>query len=203
MKLTARDFPKLGLQLLAAIFMFIVAALLVWGSQIESGKAERERHEATAARNQIEHRLRQVRIEEQDIKERAQLLQQLQNAGLIGEEKRLDWMEGLRDIQHQMRIPGMNYEFGVQTGLDKIDKSDIVAYNWYSSSMRVQLRVLHEEDLLNFLDRVQKSAKALVIIRSCKLAPLPRQADARQGLAELGAECEMQWLTARRTNTKK
>jgi hypothetical protein len=200
MKLTVRDLPKLWLPLAAALAMCIVAGLLIWGSQLDASKAERERNAATTARNQIEHRLRQVRTEEQEIKERIQLLQQLQDAGVIGEEKRLDWMEGLRDIQHQMRIPGMNYEFGAQTSLDKGENT---TYVWFSSTMRLQLRLLHEEDLLNFLARVQSSAKALVIVRSCKLAPLPRQADARQGLAELSAECDMQWLTTRRTNIKK
>lgn len=200
MKLTRRDLRKLWLPLLATLLMFIVAGLLAWWSQLDAHKAAQERDAATAARNQIEQRLRQVRTEEQDIKERTQLLQQLQNAGITGEEKRLDWMEMLRDIQHDLRIPGMSYEFAAQTSLDKGENT---GYAWFSSPMRVQFRLLHEEDLLNFLARVEKTAKALVIVRSCKLSPLPAPTDARQGMAQLGAECEMQWLTARRMGEKK
>jgi hypothetical protein len=94
----------------------------------------------------------------------------------------------------------MNYEFGAQTPLDKGNDTGFV---WYASPMRVQLRLLHEGDLLNFLARLEKDAKALVIVRSCKLSPLPRQADARQAMAQLAAECEMQWITTRQTSEKK
>ncbi|AXS80762.1 hypothetical protein [Dechloromonas sp. HYN0024] len=200
MKLTSRDFPKLLGPLLAALLMFVVAGLLAWASQVQAGKAEQERKAATAAKNQIEQRLRQVRTEEQDIKERTQLLQRLQNAGITGDEKRLDWIETLRDIQRDLRIPGMSYEFGAQASLDKTDDA---TYAWYASPLRIQLRLLHEEDLLNFLARLEKDAAALVIVRNCKLLPLPVQTDARQTPAQLSAECEMQWLTARRMSDRK
>lgn len=200
MKLTGRDLPKLWLPLLAALAMFLVAGLLVWGSQLDAGKAEQERSVATAAKNQIEQRLRQVRTEEQEIRERTQLLQQLQNSGITGEEKRLDWMEMLRETQRELRIPGMSYEFGAQTSLDK---GDDTTYTWFSSPLVLKLRLLHEEDLLNFLARVEKNARALVIVRSCKLAPLPSQANGREVMAQLSAECDMQWLTARPASGKK
>lgn len=200
MNLTSRDLRKLGLPLFSALAMIIVASLLVWGSLLDAQKAEHERNAATTARNQIEQRLRQVRTEEQEIKERTQLLKQLQDSGITGEEKRLDWMEMLRDTQRELRLPGMNYEFGAQTTLDSKDDA---TYAWFSSPMRLQLRLLHEEDLLNFLARVQKNAKALVVVRSCKLATLPRQTDGREVMAQLSAECEMQWLTVRQANDKK
>ncbi|MFH1658074.1 MAG: hypothetical protein ABIG35_02065 [Pseudomonadota bacterium] len=200
MKLTGRDLPKLWLPLLAALAMFLVAGLLVWGSQFDAGKAEQERSVATAAKNQIEQRLRQVRTEEQEIRERTQLLQQLQNSGITGDEKRLDWMEMLRETQRELRIPGMSYEFGAQTSLDK---GEDATYAWFSSPLLLKLRLLHEEDLLNFLARVEKNARALVIVRSCKLVPLPSQANGREVMAQLSAECDMQWLTARPASGKK
>ncbi|TXT29092.1 MAG: hypothetical protein FD131_2650 [Rhodocyclaceae bacterium] len=200
MKLTGRDLPKLWLPLLAALAMFLVAGLLVWGSQLDAGKAEQERSVATAAKNQIEQRLRQVRTEEQEIRERTQLLQQLQNSGITGDEKRLDWMEMLRETQRELRIPGMSYEFGAQTSLDK---GEDATYTWFSSPLLLKLRLLHEEDLLNFLARVEKNARALVIVRSCKLVPLPSQANGREVMAQLSAECDMQWLTARPASGKK
>jgi hypothetical protein len=199
MKLTGRDLQKLWLPLLAMLSMIIVAVLLAWASQRDAEKAGQERSAALSARNQIEQRLRQVRTEEQEIRERTRLLQQLKDAGISGDERRLDWMEMLRDTQRELRIPGMTYEFGAQTSLDN---GNDAAYAWFSSPLRLQLRLLHEEDLTNFLARVQKNAKALVIVRSCKLSPLPRQADGRATMAQLGAECEMQWLTVRQVVRK-
>lgn len=200
MKLTKRDLPKLWLPLLATLALMTLAGLLAWATHLDAAKAEGERNAAASAKMQIEQRLRQVRTEEQEIKERTQLLQQLQDAGLTGEERRLDWMETLRDAHHELRIPGMTYEFGAQTSLDAADDN---TQTWFSSPLRLQLRLVHEEDLLRFLTRIQKGAKAQVIVRSCKLSPLPRQPDGREAMAQFSAECEMQWLTVRRTTGKK
>jgi type II secretory pathway pseudopilin PulG len=195
MTLTRNDFRKLALPLAAMLALLSVAGLLAWSTQSDARKAEQERNAASAARTQVEQRLRLARNEEQEIKERARLLQRLQSAGIADEERRLDWMELLRDTQRQLRLPGMKYEFGVQTAADG---GKIAADGWYASPLRIQFRLLHEGDLLNFLSRVQKDASALVIVRGCKLAPLPSQADTRIAPAQLGAECEMQWLTAHR-----
>ena len=192
MTLTRNDLRKLALPLAAMLALLTVAGLLAWSTHSDAIKAEQERTAASAARTQIEQRLRQARNEEQEIKERARLLQHLQNTGIAGEERRLDWMELLRDSQRQLRLPGMKYEFGVQTA---VDGGKIAADGWYASPLRVQLRLLHEGDLLNFLSRVQKGASALVIVRGCKLTPLSDQPDTRIVPAQLGAECEMQWLT--------
>lgn len=196
MTFTQRDLVKLQLPLIGALLLLVIAGLLAWWSLLDAQKAEQQRNVAENSKNQIEQRLRQVRTEEQEIKERAQLFQQLQKAGITGEEKRLDWTEMLRDIQSEMRLPGMTYEFGAQIPLDNAATLD---YAYFASPMRLQLRLLHEADLLNFLARLQKEAKALVLIRRCKLSLQPGTAEVREALPQLSAECELQWITVRRS----
>lgn len=200
MKFTRRDLAKLQLPLFGALLLLIMAGLLAWWNMLDAQKAEHQRNAAETSKTRIEQRLRQVRTEEQELKERARTFQQMQNSGMSGEEKRLDWTELLREIQRNMRLPGMIYEFGAQTPLEK--GSDM-GYVYFVSPMRLQLRLLHEEDLLNFLARLQKEAKALVLVRSCKLSALPHSGEERAALAQLNAECELQWVTIRRsTGTK-
>ena len=197
---TSADFRKLGLPLAVMLALFVIALLLGNAAQQDVRKAEHERNAAATAKGQIEQRLRQVRTEEMDIKERTQILQRLQSSGIAGDEKRLDWMETLRDTQRDLRIPGMKYEFGARTALDGNDGANA---GWYSSPLKIQLRLLHEEDLLNTLGRIEKNAKSLVIVRSCKLGPLPEQGQERTAMALLAAECDMQWLTVRQPSGKK
>lgn len=199
MNWTRNDIQKLGLPLLVMLTLFIIAFLLGNASQNDVRKAESEKSQAVAAKNQIEQRLRQVRTEETDIKERTQILLRLQSQGIAGDEKRLDWMETLRDIQHDLRLPGMKYEFGIRAPLDGNDTANA---GWFSSSLKIQFRLLHEEDLLNALGRIEKNTKSLVIVRACKLGPLTAQGEARSIQALLGAECEMQWLTVRLPSVK-
>jgi len=178
----------------------ILAGLIGWWSVHDAERAALERNTADSRKTQIEQRLRQVRTEEQELKERTQIFQQMQSAGVIGEEKRLDWTEMLRQIQNDMRLPGMSYEFGVQKVLENVNG---VAYAYFASPMRLQLRLLHEQDLLNFLARVRNEAKALVLVRSCKLSPLANPGEGRALPAQLSAECELQWITIRRSSGNK
>jgi len=200
MKFTRRDLVKLKWPLVGALLLLVIAGLLAWWSQQDAQNAEQQRNAAENSKNQIEQRLHQVRTEEEELKERAQIFQKMQKSGIVGEEKRLDWTEMLRAIQNEIRPPAMTYEFGAQIPLEKMTGLD---YAYFASPMRLQLRLLHEEDLLNFLARLQKEAKALVLIRSCKLSPLPNSGEAREMLPQLSAECELQWITVRRsTGTK-
>lgn len=199
MKLTRADLPKLWPPLAAMLALFIAAGLLAWNSHRNAEQAEQEKQAALVVRNQTEQRLHQVRSEEQEIKERAQLVLRLQERGITGDENRLDWIELLRDTQRSLRLPGMKYEFGAQAPLDA---DNTASYAWYASPLRVQLRLLHENDLLNFLQYIQRNARAEVIVRSCKLGPLPSQGEEREAGAQLGADCEMQWLTVRQRANK-
>lgn len=194
MKLTERDLPKLALPIVITLALCGTAGLMAWWTQNDAEQAGRERHRAAEAKSRIDMRLRQFHSEELDLKTRLQTLQTMQASGMLGDEKRLDWMEQLRNTQRELRLPGMKYEFAMQAPLNGSAPN---APAWFNSPLRLQLRLLHEGDLLNFLDRIQQEARALVIVRSCKLAPLSATGERRDNAAPLTAECDMDWLTAR------
>lgn len=194
MKLEPRDLQKIQwVALLAILLIGAAVALGVWLSG-DTRKAQGERDAAAARKSEIERRLSQVRTEEQEIKARTEEYRQMELAGIIGPEKRLDWTELLRDLQHQLRLPGMSYEFGPQVALEAVPEA---TYGFYSSQLKIQLRLLHEEDLLNFIARLQREAKALVLVRNCKVTRLAAAA-AGGSPARLSAECTMEWVTVRR-----
>jgi len=190
MNLTRRDFYKLLWPFLGALALLLLAALPAWWSHGDHQAAERERNTASARKESLERRLRQARAEEQELKERARQFQDLQQSGIVGPERRLEWIELLRELQHRLRIPGLNYEFGARQPLPPGggDAAHFV------SPMRMQLRLVHEEDLLRLLESLQSEAKALVLIRQCTLSPL-KDRNANDGLAQLSAECELRWIT--------
>ena len=193
MKLTQRDLRKLLLPLLATLALWGTAGILAWWSHTETRGAAQERDRATEAKTQIEARLRQFRSEEIDLKERSLLFKRLKDVGILGEERRLDWMEQLRSTQRDLRLPGLKYEFAIQTPLNQTAPS---GYAWFNSPLRLHMRLLHEGDLLSTLERIQREAHALVIVRACRLAP--SAGEHKDSFAPLNADCDMDWLTARR-----
>ena len=196
MKLASRDLKKVQwVALLATLLIAVAVAAGLWTSG-DARKALIERDAAAARKSEIEMRLSRVRTEEQEIKARTQSFQQMENAGITGPEKRLDWTELLRDVQHQLRLPGMSYEFGPQIPLESTTDT---GYAFHGSQLKIQLHLLHEEDLLNFITRLQQEAKAMVLVRSCRIARLPAATPAGAN-AQLSAECTMEWITLRRTS---
>ena len=198
MKFERRDLTKLQWYALLALVAIAIAVAAGFWSSIGAGKAQVERDAAAVRKAQTEQRLSQVRTEEQEIKERTQQYQQMEQAGVTGPEKRLDWTELLRDLQRQLRLPGMTYEFGPQLPLET---SPAAGYAYHSSQLKIQLRLLHEEDLLNFIARLQREAKAMVLVRNCKMSRLP-PGNTADG-AQLLAECNMEWVTLRRASGAK
>lgn len=195
MTLNNRDYRKLLFPAIVTLALFSAAGLLAWWSHNDASGAAQERARATAEKNRIEARLRQFTNEETDLKARAGLMQRLRESGVLGEERRLDWIEQLRNLQRDLRLPGLKYEFSAQTPLNRMPST---AYSWYNSPLRLQMRLLHEVDLLNALDRIQHDASAVVVVRSCKLAPPAQNVDRRDPTPPLNADCDLDWLTARR-----
>ena len=77
------------------------------------------------------------------------------------------------------------------------------SYAFYSRAMKLQFRLLHEEDLTRLIGDLRSRAKALIRVRSCDVARLPASADERSGRrANLSAECEIDWLTLREVSRK-
>ena len=200
MTLSNRDFRRLALPLAILLLLCGIAGALAWATERNARQALLERDRASESKQRSDMRLRQFRSDELDIKERSQLLQHLQASGILGEERRLDWTEQLGNTQRELRIPGMKYEFAPQTALLP---NGTAGYAWFNSPLRLQLRLVHEVDLLNFLDRLQREAKALVIVRSCKLALPPALTNDQEASAALDADCELDWLTAHRPAGKR
>jgi hypothetical protein len=196
MKFTVRDLVKLQWPLLGALLLIALATLPAWWSSKEVELAQRQRDEANSRKLRTEQRLLQVRTEEQELRERAQIFQQMQQSGITGDERRLEWTELLVDIQRQLRIPGINYEFGIRKPLENGSNPE---YSYFTSPMRIQLRLLHEEDLLRFLQHLQQEATALVLIRGCTLTPLASRGIGSDELAQLAAECDLRWITVRKS----
>ena len=194
MTFTARDLGKLQWPLLGALLMIVLAILPVTWSSNQVIGARSERDDAQRRQTSSEQRLLKVRTEEQELRERAALYQRMQQTGITGNEQRLEWTELIEEIRQQMRTPGINYKFGIRKPLDDGGAPE---QGYFASPMRIQMRLLHEEDLLNFLRRLQQEAKALVLIRSCTLSPLPPPPVGSTDLAQLNGECELRWITVR------
>ncbi|MBS1227881.1 MAG: hypothetical protein H6R17_1158 [Proteobacteria bacterium] len=190
MKLTTADVPQLQLSLAATLLMVALGAVSVHLSLSSTRAAKTAQTAAQKERDEIDGKLRRVRSEEAEIKQKSAEFANLQARGVVGEEQRLEWVELLKAIGERHRLLDLHYEIAPQRALDTAPGS---AYAFYASTMKVQLGLLHEEDLTRLLDDLRQYARALIQVRSCKVWRLPRD----DRTAQLQADCLIDWITVR------
>ncbi len=167
MKLRSTDFPRLQLSLLIALLMIAVGAAAVYaGIRFYQG-ATIEKSAALAERNEFDSKLKRVRSEENEIKLKTSIFKTLQAQGIIGNEHRLEWVKLLKSVHETRQLIDLQYEIAPQRRLDA-DTGYGLAF--FASTMKVQLKLLHEEDLTRFIGDLRRNAPALIRIRNCDVS---------------------------------
>jgi hypothetical protein len=196
MKLIAADLLVLKTRAFIALVMIALGAAAVYWSSEAGAQARKALAVAQGERNEAERKLRRVRSEEDDIRRKSALFDALKAKGAVGEEQRLDWVELVKEIRAQRQIAALHYEFAPQRALD--DKAGAAGnVRFYASEMKLQMLLLHEEDLTRVLADLRDRARALILVKSCQLARVaPAAHEAR---AALRSDCLIDWVTLRET----
>lgn len=185
------DFVRIQLSLAAAVVMVATGLSIGWFADKQLAIAKQTRNNASRQLQEYDGKLKRVRAEEAEIKQKSALYSELLARGIIGDEQRLDWVELIKDIREARRLLDIQYEFQPQQSLDK---TPIAGYNFNSSTMRVSLKLLHEMDLVNFINDLRSKARAFIRVRSCKVVRASRNANA-DDFSMLTAECQIDWIT--------
>ena len=194
MNLVTSDLPKLQWSLLATVLMMAIGAAMVYFAFNATEAAKRDRTAAQTERNEFDGKLKQVRDEEDEIKQKSVVFNALQTRGMIGEEQRLEWVELLKDIRDTRRLIDLQYEIAPQR---RLDTDAAKGFAFYSSTMHLQLKLLHEEDLTRLIDDLRERARALIQVKSCDVSRLPQGATDGSTIAQLQADCRIDWITLR------
>jgi hypothetical protein len=132
--------------------------------------------------------------EERAVKDKIDVYQRLRTLHILGAERRLEWADALSRIRGERALLDLRYRVERQRLLSSsAGKPGNVEF--YASTMRVDLALLHEEDLLRFLADLRASGNAYYSIRSCSVGRTG-QAAASAGIApRLRAECQIDLIT--------
>lgn len=193
------DFKRIGLSLAGALIMLAAGGAAVFAS-VQLLQAEKKNNGAAqASRTEIQSRLSRARDEELEIKKKIARFNELDSRGILGQEQRLDWIETIRGIKSERKLFDIQYEIAPQQPIDAaILPGNSPNFDFYSSSMQMKMKLLHEDDLLNFLRDLRASAQAFLRVRRCDVERLPKSAGEIRGLQpQLSADCTIEWITIR------
>lgn len=159
------------------------------GSTYLLRQARFEQSQSFTQLNEIQGKLAQARDERQESMRMLTLYQDIAAHGFIGNERRLDWVEQIRKIRTQRKLLDVQYELAPQQSIGGKAGIEI-----FASNMKLQMQLLHEEDLLNFIGDLRGAVPAYLRIRSCNIERLEPAANT---VAQLKAECSIDWITYR------
>ena len=159
MTLTPEELRKLALPAIAAIALVAAGAVLVTTARDARAKAQRELAAVQDERRQNADRLARIAEEEREVKEKLDVYQQLKRLNIIGEERRLEWADAITRIRSQRELLDLTYRVDRQKLLKSVPGKP-GSVDFFSSTMTVQLDLLHEEDLLRFLADLRSSGNA-------------------------------------------
>jgi hypothetical protein len=192
--LTREELKRLAAPLLAAALLLAAGAALIWGARQSVAGAQRELAVAQAERKQNAERLARIAEEEREVREKLDVYKQLKGLHILGEEQRLEWADAMTRIRTQRELLDLSYRVDRQRLLKSVPgKPDNV--DFLASTMRVQLALLHEEDLLRFLADLRASGNAFYAVKACALARTGQAATGAAIAPRLRANCEIDLVT--------
>ena len=122
----------------------------------------------------------------------------LEEQGLIGREQRLDWIDALREAAREAKVPQLEYVIDAQRPFDTGMELNVGDYRVYASSMRLQLGLSHEGDLLRLLDALRTDVAGLFGVNGCRIARRNRELVMAPDARNLDAQCVLNFITVRR-----
>lgn len=194
MRYSREELRKLAVPLLIFLALAAAGALAFHGAGESLRRAKAELAAATATRTQNTERLARIAEEEREVREKLEVYRNLKRLNIIGEERRLEWADALNRIRAQRELLDMRYRVERQKTLASLPgKPGNV--DFFSSTMHVELALLHEGDLLRFLSDLRESGNAYYSVKKCQLSRTGASPTGTGLVARLRASCDIDLIT--------
>lgn len=192
MKFLRAHFTELRLALIVAAALVGSGTIVAWQAELHFKNSEAQHEDAIRLRNEAAQRLHDLEHGGMRARERAAMVAAIRNRGLIGDERRVDWIRLLDEIRHSGRVAALDYRFSAPQAIDTETTPDP---RFRRSEMQLHLRLLHEGDFLFALAQLRERASALIRIRHCRLTRLADEAGGDGQSPRIDAHCRLDWIT--------
>jgi hypothetical protein len=193
-RFTREELKRLMLPFAVALALLGAGTAFIWSAGGVLRTAQGELAAAQAERRQNNERLARISEEEREVSEKIDVYNRLKNLNILGEERRLEWADAITRIRTQRELLDLRYSVERQRLLSSAPgKPGNV--DFYASTMKVELALLHEEDLLRFLADLRQSGNAFYAVKKCALARTGQAVTGATMTPRLRADCEIDLVT--------
>jgi len=194
MNLSAEELRKLVAPLALLVALLAAGAGLIYWVLQEQRVAQRELAGAREERNQARDRLTRIAEEEKEVSDKLEVYRRLKSLHILGDEQRLEWADAMARIRTSRELLDLRYSVGRQQTIASIPGKP-ANVDFYSSTMKVDIALLHEGDLLGFLRDLRQSGNAFYSVRRCAITRTGIAATGTSIVPRLRAECDIDLIT--------
>lgn len=195
MKLSKNDLGIVRKNLLIFCASTLTGGLVVYASMQHANHMQLEKHDALNLLADARNRLKNAQQDHANMDTYLEEYAALEERKIIGDDRRLDWIEGLEDIRRQNLVADFRYNIAPQKNYAISSGNFDTRY----SEMRLQFDLLHEAQLPNFFEALRTQIKGWYQLEGCALHRTG--SDSGQPVtARLAAECSGGWITLKNRN---
>jgi hypothetical protein len=194
MNLSAEELRKLAAPLAMLVALLAAGAGLIYWIEQEQRTTLQQLAGAREERNQARDRLTRIAEEEKEVSDKLEVYRRLKNLHILGEEQRLEWADAMTRIRNTRELLDLRYSVGRQQTIASIPGKP-ANVDFYSSTMKVDIALLHEGDLLGFLRDLRESGNAFYSIKRCAISRTGIAATGTSIVPRLRAECDIDLIT--------
>ena len=165
----------------------LVAALWVHGKQVE-------KHRQFSANHSVIQEDYDALVHRRRIVDRYhRRYRQFSELGFVGVESRLEWIETLRASTQDLTLPRVSYviqpQLNVTAPVDRVIGANDVRI--HMSKLELEMSLVHELDLLHFVDELQRNAPGLMKVDRCDLDWQSEPGAELEATANIMANCNI------------
>ena len=192
---SSRDLRALSKPLLALGIVGAIAAAAVAysGKAVTAAKAEVKSQEAE--RIEAANRITRSGQERGIIERYIEPYKELERNGMVGEERRIGWIDALRAANQEADLYGVEYQVSPQQAYSFSGEVGAGPLTIHQSLMKLRFELLHEGDLFRFFDALAAQKVGRFSVNQCTLTRLPADLAVPVNQPTLSAQCELAWIT--------
>ncbi|HUQ24058.1 MAG TPA: hypothetical protein VM140_00210 [Burkholderiales bacterium] len=194
MTFSREELKRLALPLLIAIGLIVVGLGINYSAGEGLRIAQGRLATAQTQRKENAERLARIAEEEREVSQKIDVYKQLKSLNILGEERRLEWADAINRIRVQRELLDVRYRVERQK-LIVSAAGKPAPVDFFASTMRVDLQLLHEEDLLRFLADLRSSGNAYYAVRKCILTRTGQAVGGTTMTPRLSAQCDIDLIT--------
>jgi len=202
MNFSRSDFPLMRGSIVALCASVAISAVVLYSSGKYAEKTQKDLRNSQNMLSDARNRLTAAHEDQKNMSIYADEYGALIDRKIIGDDQRLDWMEGLEKLHIQNLVTDFRYSIAPQTNYAPQPPIDSGNFNIHHSGMKLQFDLLHEAQLVKFFAALRSQIKGHYQLESCALRRIAAENTATAASTRLKAECNGGWITLKNRNVQ-